>query len=250
MSDEQTAGKPSYLAENLGEREKRGARTSSATAIGDRRMRTVLVSLLACAALTACGGGGDARTLSADSASGDVPADSAMAGLVYRGEKYPLTSDNYRRWLVAQAALDSLPAPADVPRIDVNAASDEQIDRTIDFLSRQDGERRAIEGSGLSVKDFVLTSVALGRMVRASARGGDALADARGFAGIDPEAVRRAQDHGRFRIVDDEDDDEHELEDEDEGEHDGGGGRAGRHRSDDHGEHGRGRGRGHRERRD
>lgn len=75
--------------------------------------------------------------------------------------KYPLTSDNYHKWLVAQAALDSLPEPSEMPRVDLRDPTDEDIERTVDYLSEQDAALRAIERSGLSVKDFVQRRISL-----------------------------------------------------------------------------------------
>src|SRR5688500_16414849 len=86
---------------------------------------------------------------------GDVLTDSA-----YQAIDYTLTSDNYNKWLVAQQALDSAGIrPAE--RIDVRSVSDDDIDRVTRSLESQPPAKVAIEGAGLSVRDFVLTTIAL-----------------------------------------------------------------------------------------
>lgn len=87
---------------------------------------------------------------------GDVLSDSVS----YEALDYTLTSDNYNKWLVAQRALDSagVEAPA---RLDIRRVSDEDIDRVTESLEREPRARAAIESADMSVKDFVLTTVAL-----------------------------------------------------------------------------------------
>ena len=190
------------------------------------RQRSVAIasgSLLAFA-LLACTRAKDTASLTTDTASvaGDVSIDSATAGTVFHGVKYPLTSENYRKWLVAQAALDSLPEPAAMPRVDLRDPTDDDIDRTVNFLAQQDAERRAIERSGLSVKDFVLTSIALGQAFHFAK---DPLVpqENRVFVATNRPEIERVRAARNFHVLDDD-------EDDDGGEHHG---------------HGKGRGHGH-----
>ena len=166
--------------------------------------RSSLVAALLGMTLSACGG--DRRSgLSADSAAGLVSADSATVGAVFHGVKYPLTSQNYRKWLVAQAALDSIPEPAEMPRVDLRDPTDDDIETTVKSLEDQDAARRAIERAGLSVKDFVLTSVALGQALNLAGR---TAAPVQNVAFVDSNRVEieRVRAVRRFHVVDDDED--------------------------------------------
>lgn len=87
-------------------------------------------------------------------------AGDALRDSTYEAIDYTLTSDNYNKWMAAQQALDSAGIrPAE--RIDVRNVSDDDIDRVTRSLESQPGAKTAIEGAGLSVRDFVLTTIAL-----------------------------------------------------------------------------------------
>lgn len=86
---------------------------------------------------------------------GDVLGDGS-----YEAIDYTLTSDNYKKWLVAQQSLDSAGIRL-AERIDIRSVSDEDIDRVVESLQARPPARAAIEGAGMSVRDFVLTTVAL-----------------------------------------------------------------------------------------
>ncbi|MGH7637809.1 MAG: hypothetical protein ACREOK_09155 [Gemmatimonadaceae bacterium] len=86
---------------------------------------------------------------------GDVLSDSSHEAI-----DYTLTSDNYKKWLVAQQALDSAGIRFD-ERIDVRSVSDDDVDRVAESLQSRPSARSAIEDAGMSVRDFVLTTVAL-----------------------------------------------------------------------------------------
>ena len=121
--------------------------------------------------------------------------------------KYPLTSDNYLKWLVAQGALDSLPEPSDMPRIELRDPTDDDIERSVVFLSSRDDMRSAIERSGMGVKDFVLTSIALGQAYNFSQ---DELVprENRAFVGSNRAEVTRARRGRNFHVLDDDDQDD------------------------------------------
>ena len=86
---------------------------------------------------------------------GDVLSDSSSEAI-----EYTLTSDNYKQWLVAQQALDRAGIRFD-ERIDIRSVSDDDVERVTESLRSQASARTAIEGAGLSVRDFVLTTIAL-----------------------------------------------------------------------------------------
>ena len=110
----------------------------------------LLVSTLALAMVGAgCGGS------KAELSEGEVLGDSAYAAI-----DYTLTSDNYRKWLVAQDALDSV-GMEDRVRIDVHAVSDDDVDDVVESIENQPKAKAAIESASMSVRDFVLTSIAL-----------------------------------------------------------------------------------------
>lgn len=98
-----------------------------------------------------CGGGSTSYL-----AGGEVVGDS----LSHRAVDYELTSDNYRRWLAAQDALDSTDAEGTV-RLDTRRLTDEDIDRAIRELEARAKARAAIESVGFSVRDYVLTTIVL-----------------------------------------------------------------------------------------
>jgi hypothetical protein len=95
-----------------------------------------------------------------DSSREEVSAGEVMSDSIYRPLDYPLTSDNYRRWLAADRALDTLNLEAPV-RLDVRHVTPDDIDRVVASYESQPQARAAIEGSGIGVRDFVLTTIAL-----------------------------------------------------------------------------------------
>jgi len=171
------------------------------------RLPFVTLALATFAAFAGCGRSRATEEVATTTgvAEGDVTSDSATVGTVFHGVKYPLTSDNYRKWIVAQAALDSLEEPTDMPRIELRDPTDDDIDRTVDFLSNHDTERRAIERAGLSVRDFVLTSVALGQALHFAS---DELVprDNRAFVEANRQQLVRAREARRYHVIDDDDD--------------------------------------------
>lgn len=112
------------------------------------RVGIILVATLS----LACGDDLDRTELTG----GDVVQDTAS----YQGIDYDLTSDNYRRWLAANDALDSARIEPAV-RLDPRSATDDDIDRAVKALEADERASTAIRGADISVRDFVLTSVAL-----------------------------------------------------------------------------------------
>jgi hypothetical protein len=71
---------------------------------------------------------------------------------------FRLTEDNFARWVEAQSNLEALPGRALQPGV---ASGRNAIDRAVNRLETSPGARRAIERAGLSVRDFVLETIAL-----------------------------------------------------------------------------------------
>lgn len=117
---------------------------------------------------------------------GDVVNDTTS----YEAIDYDLTSDNYRRWLAANDALDSARVEPAV-RLDPRSATDDDIDRAVKALEADERASTAIRGADISVRDYVLTSVAL-------AQSWDAIDGPNRVTGIPMENVTflRAQDTG------------------------------------------------------
>ena len=86
---------------------------------------------------------------------------------------FRLTDANYARWEEAQNNLDALPRSA---LRSASPAGGSAIDRAIARLESSPRARRAIESAGLSVRDFVLETVALAQATEAAETGKSATA--------------------------------------------------------------------------
>ena len=126
-------------------------------------LRTRVVTLVAfaiSAALPGCGrarggaaaGAVDTATLSRPG--GDVLLDAG--GRI----PYEITSDRYREWEAARRALRAAKISLTM-RLDPLHVSQSDIDRAVNFFEGNGRARRAIEGAGISVRDYVLTTIAL-----------------------------------------------------------------------------------------
>ena len=74
---------------------------------------------------------------------------------------YKLDDDRYRQWTTAQERLDAL-GPIDAPvQLTSLYPSPADIDRTVAFLESRPDTRNALAVSGLSARDYVLTTLAL-----------------------------------------------------------------------------------------
>ena len=136
---------------------------------------------------------------------------------------YELTSELYRKWLVAQENLDRDVGRTDPvltsSRISVIQPTPERIDAVVSRLERSDRTRRAIESAGLSVRDYVLTTVAMyqalqppGRITVAQLRPGNVEIVSRNRA-----EIVRIRNASQFQIAaDDRDTDEDDDTDFDE----------------------------------
>jgi hypothetical protein len=78
---------------------------------------------------------------------------------------FQLNEDNFAKWEIAERNLDRIPA-GDFAKASTQGGS--AIDRAVSRLESSPRARKAIESAGLSVRDFVLETVALAQSVQAS----------------------------------------------------------------------------------
>lgn len=81
---------------------------------------------------------------------------------------FQLTEENFSKWESAQQNLDVVPESQLAP---VQPSGGDVIDAAVARLQSSPRAKRAIEAAGLSVRDFVLETVALAQAVQASATG-------------------------------------------------------------------------------
>lgn len=127
------------------------------------RMRTVSLLAATWGLLSAASCSRDDDAPVADSAAGLVAIDTALGEVAFRDVDYRLTSDNFTKFQVAQERIDALPEPPVVQRIDLRAPREDDVVVVVRQLETNEPARLAIVNSGLSVRDFVLTSLALGQ---------------------------------------------------------------------------------------
>lgn len=120
-------------------------------------MRLGLTFPLLLALLLACGGSnelGDVDTALLHRAGGDV--------MLADGERlaYEITSDRYRQWEAARRALRAERISLAM-RLDPLRVTERDVERAVQFFERNRRARRLIEDTGMSVRDYVLTTLAL-----------------------------------------------------------------------------------------
>ena len=81
---------------------------------------------------------------------------------------FRITDDNFARWETAQNNLDALPRSAIRP---TSTAGGNAVDRAVARLESSPRARRAIERAGLSVREFVLATIALAQATEAAQTG-------------------------------------------------------------------------------
>ncbi len=138
---------------------------------------------------------------SRDNASGDTPSPGAFLSDASAEAKealsapvnFELNEDNFSKWETAQRNLERLPKNA---LSATTPAGGNVIDRAVARLESSPRARTAIESAGLSVRDFVLATIALAQATQGSASGQSAVAvSAANFAFVERhrERIRNAQ---------------------------------------------------------
>src|SRR6476469_4930267 len=84
-----------------------------------------------------------------------------------------LNEENYAKWEVAERNLDRLPASEFTA---AQPAGGSAVDRAVARLQSSPRARREIEAAGLTVRDFVLETIALAQAVQASETGRSSVA--------------------------------------------------------------------------
>lgn len=115
------------------------------------RMRPSIV-LFVCATTLAAACDRDVRWTESG---GEVAGDSS-----YRVLDYEVTSERYRRWIAAHRALEGVEIGEPVS-VDLRNLTESDIERVEESLERHAAAKKSIEGAGMSVQDFVLTTIAL-----------------------------------------------------------------------------------------
>jgi hypothetical protein len=120
----------------------------------------VLLALAGCKKNNASSSGSEVTSLLFDTSSPAVRE--ALATPV----DFRITEENYGQWEQAQRFLDALPRSAFAS---ADGTSGNPIDRAVATLEASPRARTAIERTGLSVRDFVLETVALAQAAEAAA---------------------------------------------------------------------------------
>lgn len=88
--------------------------------------------------------------------------------------EYTITSDKYRQWYTAQQGLDRRIASRYGALLQPSSPSERSIDRAVRYLASEPAARAAIERAGLSIREFVVTTVALEQEMRVASERGQA----------------------------------------------------------------------------
>lgn len=147
---------------------------------------------------------GDSALLSHDSNSVAL----ADRPLVATGtSNYTLDDNRYRQWTIAQQRLDSL-GSIDAPvRLTSLNPSPADIDRTVAFLESRPDTRNALAQSGLSARDYVLTTLALAQARAANVDSDET--DNERFISQHRAEFDEAVSRSKFRVVDYDDKGKH-----------------------------------------
>jgi hypothetical protein len=165
---------------------------------------------------------GDSALLSHDA---DAPLGDSAA-VVTNAANYKLDDNRYRQWTLAQERLDSL-GPIDAPvRLTSLDPSPADIDRTVAFLESRPDTRNALAASGLSARDYILTTLALAQASGTTVNSDET--DNERFLSQHRTDFDQVVSRSRFRVVDYEG----------KGKHGGGKGHGrGKHKGKGHGKH-------------
>lgn len=192
------------------------------------RHRAQTVVLLG--ALTAAACGNDDRQAKLDSAGGNIALNERVAEVL----DVPVSAERLEQWQRAEQTLAQSGDSAPLVRINSRSLTDRDVDKAVARLDGDAPAKRAIESSGMSVRDFVLTTLAIANAMDAA--GGPNAPAFRGALAQNVElvrrneaAIRRVRETSRVRV-------DHEDSDEDGGEDSDGeleGGRRGRNGGED-----------------
>lgn len=98
----------------------------------------------------------------------DVAGDVATDSSEFPALGYEITSERYRQWLLAQRALDQIPG-LELEGVRLRGFREDDMDRVEDQLEDDPRAKVAIQGAGMTVRDYVRTSVALEQSMAAAA---------------------------------------------------------------------------------
>jgi len=156
--------------------------------------RSILVSVAAGFVLLSAAGckrDGDGTTNGTTSAFLDNATPDAREALAIQVD-YKLTDENFAKWEIAQRNLDRLPSSAFPVERDPTGGN--VIDRAVARLESSPKARTTTEATGLTVRDFVLQTIALAQATEATQSGRPA-----GAGIVPPENFRFVERH-RERI--------------------------------------------------
>ena len=131
-------------------------------------MRQLLVVCFA-VAFAGCdvGGRSEARASLLSEAGGEVAlADGSSFG-------FRITSEKYKQWDAAQRGISKRIAARFGEILNPDAPTERSIDRAVAYLESQTGARQAIDAAGLSVREFVVMTVALEQEMRLASSEGE-----------------------------------------------------------------------------
>ena len=127
---------------------------------------------------------GDARTVSVSAGDAELDASGRL--------NFEVTSDVYRRWMIAQQALGKSDLSRSVAQLGRRALTQRELDRAVARVQGDANARAAIEGAGMTPLEYVYATVAIEQaMAVASGR----LAPRKGDAGVPPQNVEIVGQH-------------------------------------------------------
>ena len=138
-------------------------------------MRTRCAVIVVLAGLTACDlldRGSSARASSNSSPAGAENAAAGDVSLTEVTEDGVVSSEQYRQWYAAHQGLDRRISSRFGALLQPSAPTERSIDRAVAFLNGEPRARDAIRRSGMSVRAFVLTTIALEQEMRVASQTG------------------------------------------------------------------------------
>ena len=87
--------------------------------------------------------------------------------------EFSITSESYKKWYRAHQGLDRRIASRFGALLQPASPSERNIDRAVEYLESEPKARDAIESAGMSIREFVVTTVALEQEMRVASERGD-----------------------------------------------------------------------------